>query len=1146
MSLATLAMGDTQAVELAQTCHLGLGYQHKIICPENLLSLQSPPPRGSTAVGIVIDDFVSLSKVPSDFSGDVPSPAAVLADEMQEVYKSVNLVPHEKKAFRDCEESNFWGIDLDGGRGIVRGSLKRAIPLTGIILRMVKIGFATAELLQVLAGALISLLLYRRRLMALLDSLFDSYRNRLPRDIIKLEGPVKSDLLCLCCLMPVAGSNLRALVSPRITATDASGWGEAGVVSDIPQKAADELYRHTLKKNVWTRLLDPSSALLRSKGLLPCEAELPNQNETFKYNPLWEKFAKSLTFRLLFKQAAASHRHINVGEVRSVLKAEKILGLRNPCRREMYGIDSQVALGALLKGRASSPALNSLLVQSLPHMLACESYFEGMYFSSKSNPSDDPTRGAALRGASEMLPEWWDDVCNGNFEALDEWLERHGLDAHTVSGLPPFADLDPEGKLHNSGSLPESSLAEEEKNKLDEEVDTLTESLGCEVPSTLPLQPEEERKQSHSCRVKALGNGEEPPRDLNVGSKEACILDSRDHGEGPVVASERDVDPREGAVLSDEVKEVLGSFSKNQFLGLTAWPPDRPGYLDLFSGVRGVARHVSSRSQHWSLCFDLEHSPKEDLLNPELQSKLEFLIKKGAFIGVGLAPVCCGFSTAITPPIRTREAPYGIEGLNEKMAQKVSVGNQMALWSFKIVELALDLGLGVWLENPSTSKMFILPEWIRLTTRHPELKIWLVDYCRFKTPWRKRTKFWSNLCIGGYKTLCLGCEKHLVLRGRSRVHGKNWTAVAQPYPKGVSEVIGCALLNKWGEHRDFDPSSCARAGVGARIGEASNPGPPKHRTGLLEEVPLVEARTAALQSKIWNQFLCWASSRLSSEAFRSIQSQPMLLVLLGKEYGNKLYQEGRPLYVYRHFVAVLQKTHVTTRPFVGICWDMVSRWEILEPVEHRLPLPAAIFRAMVTIALSWKWFRFTAVLGLSFFGITRPGEPLRARRRDLILPRDMLDLSAKVAYLKINEPKSRRKSKGKVQHVSIYEIDFIHFLERVFTDDVGRDEPLYPGSSVSFRRRWDRILDTLKIPCSTRLLPGGLRGGGAIFAFETGTSVNSLLWRMRLKHLVTLESYLQEVVAATIVPDLPETSRRLISTSSSVYPFTLQSALQRS
>lgn len=393
MSLATLAMGDTQAVELAQTCHLGLGYQNKVITSETLLSLQSPPPRGDTAVGIVIDDFISLSKVALDHPTDVLSPAARLADEMQSVYKSVNLVPHEKKAFRDCEQSNFWGIDLDGVGGIVRGALKRAIPLTGIILKMVKIGFATADLLQVIAGALLSLLLYRRRLMALLDSLFDSYRNRMPRDIIKLEGPLKSDLLSLCCLLPVAGSNLRARISPRITATDASNWGEAGVVADIPPKAAEELYRHALKKNVWTRLLNPSSALLRSKGLLPCEEELPNPGEAFRYNPLWEKLAKSLTFKLQFKQSASSHRRINIGEVKSVLKAEKLHGLKDPCSREIYGIDSQVALGALLKGRASSPAINSLLCQSLPHMLACESYFEGMYFSSKSYPSDERTCG---------------------------------------------------------------------------------------------------------------------------------------------------------------------------------------------------------------------------------------------------------------------------------------------------------------------------------------------------------------------------------------------------------------------------------------------------------------------------------------------------------------------------------------------------------------------------------------------------------------------------------------------------------------------------------------------------------------------------------------------------------------------------------
>ena len=91
----------------------------------------------------------------------------------------------------------------------------------------------------------------------------------------------------------------------------------------------------------------------------------------------------------------------------------------------------------------------------------------------------------------------------------------------------------------------------------------------------------------------------------------------------------------------------------------------------------------------------------------------------------------------------------------------------------------------------------------------------------------------------------------------------------------------------------------------------------------------------------------------------------------------------------------------------------------------------------------------------------------------------MLDAQARVAYLKISEPKSRRKSKGKVQHVSIYDLDFIQFLERVFTNEIARDSPLYPGSSLSFRRRWDKILESLTVPAATRLLPGGLRGGGA-------------------------------------------------------------------
>lgn len=49
------------------------------------------------------------------------------------------------------------------------------------------------------------------------------------------------------------------------------------------------------------------------------------------------------------------------------------------------------------------------------------------------------------------------------------------------------------------------------------------------------------------------------------------------------------------------------------------------------------------------------------------------------------------------------------------------------------------------------------------------------------------------------------------------------------------------------EHRDFDPSSMAKCSS-LRIGEAMNPGPVPRGDLLLETVPLVEAKTASLQS----------------------------------------------------------------------------------------------------------------------------------------------------------------------------------------------------------------------------------------------------------------------------------------------------------
>lgn len=232
-SLATLAMGDCQAVELAQTCHISLALSHRICTEDELICYKKPLPRCSTMVGILIDDFVCLSVIPEAQDCALePSVGALKSDAMQSAYKLESLIPHEEKAFRDSETASFWGIDLEGRRGVLRGAIRRAIPLCSIVMQIAALGHSTVDLLQIISGALISLLLYRRRMLCLLDAIFGSCRGREGREVVQLSGRCRSELLSIAVLLPLAASNLRAPVSGRVVASDASNWGQAAVVAD--------------------------------------------------------------------------------------------------------------------------------------------------------------------------------------------------------------------------------------------------------------------------------------------------------------------------------------------------------------------------------------------------------------------------------------------------------------------------------------------------------------------------------------------------------------------------------------------------------------------------------------------------------------------------------------------------------------------------------------------------------------------------------------------------------------------------------------------------------------------------------------------------------------------------------------------------
>ena len=225
------------------------------------------------------------------------------------------------------------------------------------------------------------------------------------------------------------------------------------------------------------------------------------------------------------------------------------------------------------------------------------------------------------------------------------------------------------------------------------------------------------------------------------------------------------------------------------------------------------------------------------------------------------------------------------------------------------------------------------------------------------------------------------------------MHQKLRTLVAQPYPAGLARDIAAQLLDHSRKSALCCTSSCACQSC-SRIGEAKNPGPPRRRlvsrTGELDAVPLVSERTVALQQRVWDKFRDWLHGRLCPATVASLFTLPSLVALFLAEFGTELYRNGEPIHLFRHLVASAPRKIIGIKPYLSVSWDMLSRWEIVEPAEHRVPVPEVVVHAMLAIALGWGWDRFAGTLALIFYSIARPGEVLRGFRSQLALPRDLL------------------------------------------------------------------------------------------------------------------------------------------------------------
>ena len=182
---------------------------------------------------------------------------------------------------------------------------------------------------------------------------------------------------------------------------------------------------------------------------------------------------------------------------------------------------------------------------------------------------------------------------------------------------------------------------------------------------------------------------------------------------------------------------------------------------------------------------DVSFDESFNLLNPAFVGVLLGLIFEGRVALLHVAPPCSSFSWAVNKfpshAMRSASAPEGFWWLDGRRAEKVRLGNALALVSLRLCK-AQEKVHGFWeWEQPKECLMFDLAEVSAFVWR---LGVFLAEVyvCAFGAPWAKPT--WVLANFAAIQELSRRCpsvpHEHIPLVGFAPC-GRNWTAVAGPY-----------------------------------------------------------------------------------------------------------------------------------------------------------------------------------------------------------------------------------------------------------------------------------------------------------------------------------------------------------------------------
>ena len=395
LCMKVVPMGDCNAVDIAQQTHLEILREAGVMRENEVIAYRSPLPPKVFMEGLYIDDHIAIqitTKRKHRVSKESSYRDEIVMRDSRAHYKKLGIPVSEKKAFTKEAEFQAWGTAVDSNSGRVGTPLRKLKQLSYLILQICKLPKVTQKLVQKCLGLVVHPCMHRRIVMSLLQEVYIWVNKMKPGEPAKMPNCVREELLSLALLLPLCHSNIRYGISCRIGATDASLSGGGRACTLTTPAIAQTLFRYGVHKGEAVRLDWESGALAPPSEMSPAPAELEDLMNAHIWNT---------THKCKF----GHKQHINLLEMKMV-KAELVERVQASTEgtRHVILVDSRVVAGAYGRGRPSSKQLNRIIRSMLGWVVAGQKDIILCWVQSKKNPSDHPSRGAAIPEPSSDDP----------------------------------------------------------------------------------------------------------------------------------------------------------------------------------------------------------------------------------------------------------------------------------------------------------------------------------------------------------------------------------------------------------------------------------------------------------------------------------------------------------------------------------------------------------------------------------------------------------------------------------------------------------------------------------------------------------------------------------------------------------------------